>query len=67
MSWAVMRNVDNDDEAEAFGPFSSLRSAETFRTDYEEWAGAGYGYVLIELRPVRQGLAEIRDAKADDQ
>jgi hypothetical protein len=68
MSWVVMRNVDNDDEAEAFGPFSTQQAADNFRDAYDEWGPTGgYGYVVTELRPVRGGLAEVRAAKAEER
>lgn len=61
MKYAVVRVVDNDDEAEAFGPFSYRALAESFADDYQTWVSPGYGYFVVELNPVREGQKMIRE------
>lgn len=54
------------EDAEAFGPFTSSDLAERFVADHEEHGvRPAYPLMVVELRPVREGLAEIREAKAE--
>jgi hypothetical protein len=61
--YAVVRVADSDDDAEAFGPFTTVQNAERFRQDYQEHVSPGYEYVVVELYPVRDGQRQIREER----
>ena len=65
--YAVIRaGSDNEDDAEAYGPFVTRPAAEQFALAFEEWVNPGYGYIVVELHPVRDGQRQIREEKEAD-
>lgn len=61
MTFAVVRAADNEDEAEAFGPFISRERAEKFADDFGEWVNPGFMYYVVELWAVRDAERQIRE------
>lgn len=59
--WTVLRaDPQGEDDAEAWGPFSSRQRAERFAEDFGYWVNPGYEYVVAELYPVRDGDRQIQ-------
>jgi hypothetical protein len=56
------------EDAEAFGPFTSAALADKFVAEHEEFAvRPAYPLMVIELWPVREGLRQVREAKAEEE
>ena len=65
--YAVVTAGDSPEDAEAWGPFVSLRRAEQFAERYDEAAIRPYMPVVIELWPVRDGWRQIKDEEEQDR
>jgi hypothetical protein len=59
IQYVVVRN----DWEEGYGPFTSYTLARNVCSDLEEFANPGFSYEVVELLPVREALALVREGK----
>ena len=58
---------DSDEDAEAYGPFSTRVAAEKFADDFnEEGVRPAYYMMVVPLWSVREGQRSIREAREEN-